>query len=179
MTNEELKKEVKKIVKKSGNGSVYASQKNLENNEIIIRFGITNEEWEKRFGEECDYDAIADMKAFEEKHLAEIEALGCVGTEEITSDGRVNIRLHIGETKKAEKAEPVEETENEVPALTLNDLRGILYSNRGNVQFAIIWDSKTGRDIENGCTIEYAIKNYGKRVVTRIEASENNLVITF
>lgn len=129
MTNEELKKEVKAIVAKAGSGSVYASQKHLENGEIIIRFGITNEEWRKRFSEECDYDAVADMKSFEEKHLEEIEALGCTGAEEITSDGRVNIRLHI-----VNKSEQIEETASEKPALTLNDLKGVLYSNRGNVQ---------------------------------------------
>lgn len=62
--------------------------------------------------------------------------------------------------------------------LKLKDLGPILYSRRGNIQHAIIWDETERRDLENGCSVEYAVKEYGARPVKRIEAFENQLLIT-
>lgn len=62
--------------------------------------------------------------------------------------------------------------------MTLKDLSPVLRSRRDNIQTAIIWDEKECRDLENGCSVEYAIKEYGDRPVKRIEAFENNLLIT-
>ena len=62
--------------------------------------------------------------------------------------------------------------------MKLDELKSILYSNTGNVQFTIIYDSKTNTDLENGCSIEYAMKIYGEKTVKRVEAFENQLVIT-
>lgn len=62
--------------------------------------------------------------------------------------------------------------------MKLKELKSILYSNRGNVQFAIIYDSKTNEDIENGCSIDYAVERHGEKEVVRIEAFENQLLIT-
>ena len=62
--------------------------------------------------------------------------------------------------------------------MKLIELKSVLYSNRGSVQFAIVFDSKTGTDIENGCTIDYAVQTHGDKEVIRIEAFENQLLIT-
>lgn len=61
--------------------------------------------------------------------------------------------------------------------MKLNELKSILYSNRGNTQFAILFDSKTNADIANG-TIDNIVANYGEKEVIRIEAFENQLIIT-
>lgn len=62
--------------------------------------------------------------------------------------------------------------------MKLKDLKAVLYSNRGYTQCAIIYDSKTNTDIENGCTIDYAVQKHGDKEVIRIEAFENQLLIT-
>lgn len=62
--------------------------------------------------------------------------------------------------------------------MKLKDLKSVLYSNRGYTQYAIIFDSKTSTDIENGCTIDYAVQTHGEKEVKRIEAFENQLLIT-
>ena len=62
--------------------------------------------------------------------------------------------------------------------MKLKELKTILYSTRNSVQFAIVYDSKTNTDIENGCAIDYAIQTYGDKEVIRIEAFKNNLLIT-
>ena len=61
--------------------------------------------------------------------------------------------------------------------MSLNDLKSILYSNRGYTQQAIIYDSQENKDIECG-NIDYIVKKYGEKKVIRIEAFENNLIIT-
>lgn len=61
--------------------------------------------------------------------------------------------------------------------MKLNELKNILQSNRGCVQFAILYDSKKNADIDNG-TIDYIVANHGEKEVIRIEASENQLIIT-
>ncbi len=62
--------------------------------------------------------------------------------------------------------------------MKLKDLSTVLRSNRGSVQFAIVYDSKTNTDIEQGCSIEYAVAHHGDKEVRRIEAFENQLLIT-
>lgn len=61
--------------------------------------------------------------------------------------------------------------------MTLKQLKTILYSSRGSIQFAIIYDSKTNADIATG-SIDYIVENYGDKEVKHIEASENQLLIT-
>lgn len=61
--------------------------------------------------------------------------------------------------------------------MTLNDLKTILKSNRGGFQFAILYDSKANADIDTG-SIEYIIEQHGEKEVIRIEAFENQLLIT-
>ena len=62
--------------------------------------------------------------------------------------------------------------------MKLKDLSSVLHSRRGYIQSAIIWDETECRDLENGCSVEYAIKEYGERSVKRVEAYENSLLIT-
>jgi hypothetical protein len=69
-------------------------------------------------------------------------------------------------------------TKTEGRGLTLNALAPVLRSRRGAIQFAIVYDSASNTDLENGCSVEYAVMNYGGREVKRIEAFENNLLIT-
>ena len=62
--------------------------------------------------------------------------------------------------------------------MKLKDLECVLYSNRGNAQFAIIYSQDKNRDLENGCLIDCAVKKYGESEIKHIEAFENQLVIT-
>ena len=62
--------------------------------------------------------------------------------------------------------------------MKLKDLKTILYSSRGGVQFAIVYDREKNADLENGCSIDYAVEKYGDRTVHHIEAFENQLIIT-
>jgi hypothetical protein len=61
--------------------------------------------------------------------------------------------------------------------MKLSELKAILYSTRGYTQFAILYDSRTNTDITNG-TIDNIVEKYGDKVVVRIEAFENQLIIT-
>ena len=61
--------------------------------------------------------------------------------------------------------------------MKLNKLSGILHSGRGNIQMAIVYDTSSCADIESGCSIEYAIEQYGDREVKQIQAEANYLVI--
>lgn len=62
--------------------------------------------------------------------------------------------------------------------MKLKDLKPILQSHTGDIQFAIVWDSITCKDLEVGCSVDYAIANYGDREVYKIKADhEANLII--
>ena len=62
--------------------------------------------------------------------------------------------------------------------MKLKDLEKVLYSTRGNVQFAIVYDQQKNTDLVAGCSIDYAVKEYGDRELKRIEAFENQLLLT-
>lgn len=62
--------------------------------------------------------------------------------------------------------------------MKLTDLEAILRSERGNIQFAIVYDSSKDEDLETGCSLEYAVKNYGDKEVKRISAYDSKVVIT-
>lgn len=62
--------------------------------------------------------------------------------------------------------------------MKLKELKSILYSPRGGVQFAVVYDSSTNTDIETGCSIEYAVRQHGEKEIVRIEAFENQLIIS-
>ena len=61
--------------------------------------------------------------------------------------------------------------------MKLNELKTILYSNRGTTQFAILYDSNKNEDVANG-TIDAIVKNYSEKEVIRIEAFGSQLIIT-
>lgn len=62
--------------------------------------------------------------------------------------------------------------------MKLKDLKSILQSRIGDMQWAIVWDATICEDLEVGCSIDYAIANYGDREVYRIKADhEANLII--
>lgn len=51
--------------------------------------------------------------------------------------------------------------------MKVNELKGVLFSRAGDIQSVIIYSITEHKDIRNGCSAEYAIKNYGeKRIVT-------------
>lgn len=52
--------------------------------------------------------------------------------------------------------------------MKLKDLSSILYSKTGNIQFAIVYDYENNRELEHGCSIDYAVANYGDYKVKRI-----------
>lgn len=62
--------------------------------------------------------------------------------------------------------------------MKLKELSSILYSSRDNIQYCIVYDVKTNTDLENGCSVEYAIENYGEKEVKHLEAFVNQLLIT-
>lgn len=61
--------------------------------------------------------------------------------------------------------------------MKLKDLKGIIYSNRDGVEIVIVYSTNTFKDIENGCSIEYAIEQYGDYDVKRITHDYGCLVI--
>ncbi len=61
--------------------------------------------------------------------------------------------------------------------MTLNKLKDILYSTRDNILHCIIYDAVTFKDVEKGCSIEYAIKEYGNNEIARITIDHDYLVI--
>ena len=62
--------------------------------------------------------------------------------------------------------------------MRLKELKEVLYSLTGSIQFAIVYDIEQNKDLESDCSIEYAIKNYGDCTVRHIGADGGSLVIT-
>ena len=68
--------------------------------------------------------------------------------------------------------------------MKLKDLKPILYSETGAIQWAIVYDYEKNEDLEYGCSIEFAICHYGEYEVKRIsscynyEKEDHYLVIT-
>lgn len=60
--------------------------------------------------------------------------------------------------------------------MKLKELAGILRSSRDGVQSVIVFDGNEYKDIENGCSVEYAKLHYGDREVYWITAEDNKLV---
>ena len=61
--------------------------------------------------------------------------------------------------------------------MKLKELKSVLYSHMGNIQWAIVWDTKTAQDIANGCSVDYAVAHYGECELVQIQAYENSLVL--
>lgn len=62
--------------------------------------------------------------------------------------------------------------------MQVKELKSVLYSLRGCVQFAIVYDYTQNADLVSGCSVEYAIKEYGERELHRISASDNLIIIS-
>lgn len=61
--------------------------------------------------------------------------------------------------------------------MKLSNLRSILYSTRGYVQMAVLYDDVNDVDIDEG-TIESIIDTYGDYRIKHIEAWDRTLVLT-
>ena len=61
--------------------------------------------------------------------------------------------------------------------MKMEELAGILRSSRDGVQLAIVYDGNEYKDIENGCSVEYAKLHYRDREVYWITAEDNKLVL--
>jgi hypothetical protein len=57
--------------------------------------------------------------------------------------------------------------------MKLKDLRPILYSATGEIQWAIVYDLEKNEDLEYGCSIEFAVTHYGGCEVKRISSCYN------
>lgn len=62
--------------------------------------------------------------------------------------------------------------------MKLCELKDILCSGRGSIQMAIVYDTETNKDIESGCSVDYAVLEYGNKEVKRIQADNDYLVIS-
>lgn len=66
--------------------------------------------------------------------------------------------------------------------MKLKDLESILSSESGAIQRTIVYDLEKNDDLECGCSIEFAVTNYGEREVKRIgscyESGKDYLIIT-
>ncbi len=62
--------------------------------------------------------------------------------------------------------------------MKLKELKGIMHSSTGRIQWAIVYDLMENKDLENGCSIEYAIENYGEKEIKNIQADGDCLVLT-
>lgn len=60
----------------------------------------------------------------------------------------------------------------------LKELKGILFSNRGNIQWAIVYDWTNNVDLTPECSVEYAISKFGDRTVHQIFADDYKLIIS-
>lgn len=54
--------------------------------------------------------------------------------------------------------------------MKLKELQPIIRSRIGNIQFAIVYDATHNKDLEYGCSVDYALDSYGEYEVTRIQS---------
>jgi hypothetical protein len=57
--------------------------------------------------------------------------------------------------------------------MKLNDIKLLLHSTTGAIQRAIVYDYENNQDVEHGCSVEYAVANYGECEVKRISSYYN------
>lgn len=61
--------------------------------------------------------------------------------------------------------------------MRLGELKSVLYSSIGDIQSVIIYSRTEHKEIKNGCSAEYAIKNYGEKELLQIQAANNDIVL--
>ena len=54
--------------------------------------------------------------------------------------------------------------------MKIKDLKGIMRSEYGSMQWVIVYDLEQNKDIECGCSAEYAIANYGEFEVKKLNS---------
>lgn len=52
--------------------------------------------------------------------------------------------------------------------MKLKELKSVMHSTIGQMQWCIVYDWENNRNLENGCSIEYAMEHYGGSIVRRI-----------
>ena len=62
--------------------------------------------------------------------------------------------------------------------MKIKDLKSVLYSTTGSIQFAILYDSESNKDIVQGSSVDYIVHNYGDKELRHIQAFENQLILT-
>lgn len=60
--------------------------------------------------------------------------------------------------------------------MKLKELKNIIYSSRGNIINAVLYDTKTDMDVENA-TIDYIIENHENDIIKRITIENNTLIL--
>ncbi len=61
--------------------------------------------------------------------------------------------------------------------MKVNDLKDVLFSSIGDIQSVIIYSKTEHKEIEYGCSAEYAINNYSDKELLRIQAANNYVVL--
>ena len=62
--------------------------------------------------------------------------------------------------------------------MKIKDLKSVLYSSTGSIQFAVLYDSELNKDIVQGSSIDYIVHNYGEKDLKHIQAFEDQLILT-
>lgn len=60
--------------------------------------------------------------------------------------------------------------------MKLKEFDEVLRSSRDGIQSVVVYDSEERKDVEDGCSVEYAKLHYGNREVYWITAENNKLV---
>lgn len=61
--------------------------------------------------------------------------------------------------------------------MKLKDLSPVLHSSRGGIVHAIVYDIDEHFDIEDNCSVDYAVKHYGDWHLERISADGDCVVL--
>lgn len=61
--------------------------------------------------------------------------------------------------------------------MQLQQLAHVLRSQTGRIQLAVVYDAARGHDLEDCCSVEYAVKHYGHLTLNRIQADGDLLVL--
>ena len=65
--------------------------------------------------------------------------------------------------------------------MKLKDLKDVLWSTTGQIQWCVVYDWEADKDIAPRCSVEYAIKHYGditvRRIMSAYEDGQSLLII--
>ena len=60
--------------------------------------------------------------------------------------------------------------------MKLKDLAGILYSDRGEIQMANVYDCELHLDLDE-CSVDHAVEYWGECNIDRIQAEKDHLIL--